>query len=374
MTQTFIFYESFKRQLDELKNADRLRFYDAIAAYGIDGAEPDFTGIAKALWLQFKFVIDETTARREAKQENGRRGGRTAKGGNADNAPVHAPESVDAAGEESPYYIEENRNAAESNTKQPEADESKAKQAEATQSKRKQSEATQSKTKQAEANESKAKLNVNVNGNVNVNRDIPPDSGGMTPLKQPDSDNRHSPTDGAACGAQDNPHASPIAPPPDTQAHSPNLPAGSKEAPTLDTGAAEQPPEKTSAHAMESVDAESMRLAELLYSLHQAHDSRFKKKPEHIRQWAADIEKLCRIDGRTAKEVERVIRWVKTAGNFWLPNIISGSKLREKFPQVFAQMTQAQARQERPNGKERGGAWERDRISEAESAQYLEIL
>ena len=373
MTQTFIFYESFKRQLDELKNADRLRFYDAIAAYGIDGTEPDFSGIAKALWLQFKFVIDETTARREAKQENGRRGGRTAKGGNADNAPVHAPESVDAAGEESPYYIEENRNAAESNTKQPEADESKAKQAEATQSKRKQSEATESKTKQAEANESKAKLNVNVNGNVNVNRHIPPDSGGMTPTEQPDSDNRHSPTDGAACGTQDNPYASPIAPPPDTNAHSPNLQAGTRNAPSLDTGAAEHPPEKAR-HAIESADAESMRLAELLYALHQAHDSRFKKKPEHIRQWAADIEKLCRIDGRTAKEVEQVIRWVKTAGNFWLPNIISGSKLREKFPQVFAQMTQAQAKQERPNGKERGGAWERDRISEAESAHYLEIL
>ena len=339
MTQTFIFYESFKRQLDELKNADRLRFYDAIAAYGIDGAEPDFTGIAKALWLQFKFVIDETTARREAKQENGRRGGRTAKGGNADNASAHMPESVDAAAEEPSYYIEENRNAAESATKQ------------------------------TEATESKAKLNVNVNGN----RDIPPDAGGMTPLKQPDSDNRHSPTDGAACGAQDNPRASPIAPPPDTQAHSPNLPAGSKEAPTLDTGAAEQgPPESARTHAPESADAESMRLAELLYTLHQAHDSRFKKKPEHIRQWAADIEKLCRIDGRTAPEVEQVIRWVKTAGNFWLPNIISGSKLREKFPQVFAQM--AQARQERPNGKERGGAWERDRISEAESAHYLEIL
>ena len=47
--------------------------------YGIDGVEPDFSGIEKALWLQFKFVLDETASRRIQNIENGKKGGRPAK-------------------------------------------------------------------------------------------------------------------------------------------------------------------------------------------------------------------------------------------------------------------------------------------------------
>ena len=62
------------------------------------------------------------------------------------------------------------------------------------------------------------------------------------------------------------------------------------------------------------------------------------------------IEKLNRIDKRSYEDIEKVIRWIKTAGNFWCPNIISGSKLREKYPQVFLQMQQQHTR-DPPEGK-----------------------
>ena len=51
-----------------------------------------------------------------------------------------------------------------------------------------------------------------------------------------------------------------------------------------------------------------------------------------------------RIDGYAPETVERVIRLVHYQGHaavvFWRPNILSGAKLREKFPQVLAQARQ----------------------------------
>jgi hypothetical protein len=62
------------------------------------------------------------------------------------------------------------------------------------------------------------------------------------------------------------------------------------------------------------------------------------KDKQTITSWSRDIEKLIRIDKRTPEEVEAVISWCKSKGNFWIPNIMSGKKLREKFPTLFAQM------------------------------------
>jgi hypothetical protein len=56
--------------------------------------------------------------------------------------------------------------------------------------------------------------------------------------------------------------------------------------------------------------------------------------------WARDIDKLIRIDGRRAEDVEAVILWRQNNGCFWGPNIQSGRKLREKFDQMWGQMQQ----------------------------------
>ena len=76
-------------------------------------------------------------------------------------------------------------------------------------------------------------------------------------------------------------------------------------------------------------------LAHLLEDLHTAEDPKFQGKPD---LWAKDIEKLIRLDKRGPDEVEQVLRWAKSPGSFWFPNIISGRKLREKYPTLKAQM------------------------------------
>lgn len=83
-------------------------------------------------------------------------------------------------------------------------------------------------------------------------------------------------------------------------------------------------------------------LSQHLLKLHQKVDEKFKENAT----WSKDIEKLLRIDKRVFAQVEEVIKWCKQPDNFWFPNIVSGKKLREKYPIILAQM-----QQERNKGK-----------------------
>lgn len=89
--------------------------------------------------------------------------------------------------------------------------------------------------------------------------------------------------------------------------------------------------------------AEEMRLARLLREGIRAHLPEYannRVKDRHVATWAADIEKLMRLDGYSAADVEALIRAVHHDGAlpFWRPNLLSGKKLREKFPQVLGQL------------------------------------
>ena len=88
--------------------------------------------------------------------------------------------------------------------------------------------------------------------------------------------------------------------------------------------------------------SETYTLADLLSELHtQNIDPGYRHcTPTQNQRWAGDIEKLNRLDGRSFQDIEKAIRWIKTPGQFWAPNIMSGAKLREKFPTVWAQMSQ----------------------------------
>lgn len=82
-------------------------------------------------------------------------------------------------------------------------------------------------------------------------------------------------------------------------------------------------------------------LSELLYTEHKKHDEKFlsgKNKNQTFKRWADDIRKLIEIDKRDYSEVERVIKWCQSDGCFWVPNILSGKKLREKFSTLVCQM------------------------------------
>ena len=63
-------------------------------------------------------------------------------------------------------------------------------------------------------------------------------------------------------------------------------------------------------------------------------------KDVNIQTWANDIDKAMRIDKRTEEELGKCIDWIyeDTKGAFWIPNIMSGKKLREKFDTMNMQV------------------------------------
>jgi len=88
-------------------------------------------------------------------------------------------------------------------------------------------------------------------------------------------------------------------------------------------------------------DSPPLVLATLLLTEHRKMDEKFLvgKEDATVQRWASDIEKLIRIDKRTVDEIRRVILWVQSPGCFWASNILSGVKLREKFPQLIGQVS-----------------------------------
>jgi len=70
-------------------------------------------------------------------------------------------------------------------------------------------------------------------------------------------------------------------------------------------------------------------------------------KPNFIRKgdWTKDIDLAMRVDKRTEEQLIGCIDWIYSSsdGAFWIPNILSGKKLREKFDTMEAQMMRSQA-------------------------------
>jgi hypothetical protein len=88
---------------------------------------------------------------------------------------------------------------------------------------------------------------------------------------------------------------------------------------------------------------EAKDLAFLLATLHGQVDPKYSVSAKQKESWAADIDRIHRLDGREWRDIEEVIRWAKQPGGFWLPNIMSGKKLREKYPTLWAQMSRPAA-------------------------------
>lgn len=308
---SFIFYESFKRQLDELDNATQIRFYQAITMYGIDGVEPDFSGIEKALWLQFKFVLDETASRRIQNIENGKKGGRPAKYASKEKPSTENQDNSNTS-TESDTDIDDKTDTGN---------------------------CTFGLNKKTEENPTKPTHNLNVNENVNVNV-----NGNVNEECPETADEDAHP---AEKSVPDFPSSSP---PRQNNANS------GKENAAASTQSDNSG--KTENITEFRVAGEPMRLAELLRDLHQKEDPRYRPTPMYIKKWAEDIEKINRIDKRSYEEIERVIRWVKTSGNFWFSNIMSGITLRKQFSRLFLGMTQRQT----PHSTGRGNAIERSEV------------
>jgi hypothetical protein len=120
----------------------------------------------------------------------------------------------------------------------------------------------------------------------------------------------------------------------------------------------------------ESADyQDALTLSYLLESEHKKYDGLYKGNPK---SWAVDIEKLLRIDKRHPVQVEQVIKWVKGETNFWRANIMSGKKLREKFPALVSQMQREElTREETEEERIKRVMEERDAIREQRANQKI---
>jgi len=75
------------------------------------------------------------------------------------------------------------------------------------------------------------------------------------------------------------------------------------------------------------------------YLLNKILHSKPNFRKPNMQTWSQDLEKAIRIDKRTEQELIGCIDWIYTDGSFWIPNILSAKKLREKFDTMESQMT-----------------------------------
>ena len=280
MAMSFIFYETFFKQLNLLDKETRYRFYEAIVAYGLYGTAPCFEGLEACAWLPIQEAIDNAKARRIKNTEDGKRGGR----------PDIPQEIQQAVCEDLHAGMRQKEIAAKHDIAQSTVSYIKKEIFDTEYQKPNPNIENPKEYQKPPANIKNLDVDVDVNGDGNGNEIV-------SPPEETDGDVKPSPV------------------------------------------------KKT-----QIIPEQAELLAHLLYDLHRQSDSHFTTSQKHIEQWAKDIEKLNRIDKRSYEDIEKAIRWIKTDGNFWCPNIISGSKLREKYPQVFLQMQQQYARSP-PEGK-----------------------
>jgi hypothetical protein len=79
-------------------------------------------------------------------------------------------------------------------------------------------------------------------------------------------------------------------------------------------------------------------LSTLLYTLIKTRNEKFKEP--NLQNWCKDMNAIIRLDKRTKEEIEKVIRWCQQ-DSFWQNNILSVSKLKKQFDQLFMKMNGA---------------------------------
>lgn len=91
-----------------------------------------------------------------------------------------------------------------------------------------------------------------------------------------------------------------------------------------------------------SLTSDEVRLSQLLFSLIRIRDEKHKE-PDY-QKWAIHIDRLNRLDERSFEDIEAVIKWSQN-DSFWQANILSTSKLREKFSQLKQNMEKPKVKQ-----------------------------
>ena len=107
MRDSFVFYKSFAKGIKCLSDADRLKIYDAIVSYALDGDALELDGVAECIFELIKPQIDAN----QKKYEDGKKGGRPKKEENGKN---HSFENKKTSGfENKKPNVNENENVNE---------------------------------------------------------------------------------------------------------------------------------------------------------------------------------------------------------------------------------------------------------------------
>ena len=76
------------------------------------------------------------------------------------------------------------------------------------------------------------------------------------------------------------------------------------------------------------------KLADYILSNNPKHKPITEKE---LQDWAKDIDKCCRLDGRSEEDVTAVLDWCQK-DDFWYKNILSANKLRIQFDKLYVKM------------------------------------
>lgn len=94
---------------------------------------------------------------------------------------------------------------------------------------------------------------------------------------------------------------------------------------------------KTSSRKRSAYEPDSIPFRSASYLLEKIREHSPNVKEPNLQQWANDMRLLIETDKREPNTIASVIDW-STSNSFWQSNILSASKLREKFDTLQSQM------------------------------------
>jgi len=113
--------------------------------------------------------------------------------------------------------------------------------------------------------------------------------------------------------------------------------------------------------------SQALELSQLLKGLILRNNPK-AKTPDDITKWAADIDRMQKIDHRTPEEIKSIIEFSQD-DSFWCSNILSAGKLREKFDQLYLKAKEKE--KVSAEKKEKGGSHAgRERAAERGSGAH----